>query len=398
MSSKNRKVYQMGDRSIREFFSSPTRYLSESINRESEFEKPYLDDDRGRMHALPPWPDWPPMPPVSPWPPLPPFDGPSPGLPGCAIVCYPPHNDCDNPVWCHPSIWCGSDIGCTLCSWTVDGATRGYTPHLSGVGGWGIDVWIDKDLLTEGKALITVCMTDPCKNICCEEVEVTCKVCPPETVVSWDNVLSDETVARNGIAGVYVQDGLGPYTWSVAGTGFSIPATTAGVQNVLSADNTACGTATITVTDYCGDSTTGYVRCDTGNWCEITFDSCIISGAITEGDGETRIQDKWKLVEVWGVTCSSAGFGCSGAVWGMCVNNYDTCHCLEPGSCHTTMGCTQCLNHGGICNQAGYAKLCFSPADCLCCVDSGDDCDGAVNNVVMCGKNTSKLYEWKCTC
>ena len=198
-----------------------------------------------------------------------------------------------------------------------------------------------------------------------------------------------------------MQDGLGPYTWSVAGTGFSIPATTDGVHNVVSADNTACGPATITVTDYCGDSATGYVRCDTGFWCEIPFTSCIIGGAITEGDGQTRIQGKWKLVEVWGVKCSSSGFGCQheNPLISFCgPNYYNNCKCTA-SNCHATMGCTQCLAHGGICNVAGYPTHCFSPSDCLCCKGTGGACDEVTGGAVtMCSKDTSKLYEWKCVC
>jgi hypothetical protein len=136
------------------------------------------------------------------------------------------------------------------------------------VGSWGIDVWIDKDLVEEGgEALVRICMTDPCGNICCHDSEVQCKVCPPEIVISWDDVNSAETVAREGNAGVYVKDGLGPYTWSVAGTGFTMQhVTTDTVSNNVVADDTACGPATITVTDFCGDSTEGIVRCTTGTW------------------------------------------------------------------------------------------------------------------------------------
>ncbi len=130
--------------SVREFYSHPTRWLAESIMKESVFEKPYLDEDRGRMHNDLPIPDWPSFPPL---PPLPgPIPGPVPGLDLCAITCYAP-SDCDEPIWCHPSIWCGTDLGCTLCSWVVEGATSGYTPHLSGVGSWGIDIWIDDELI-----------------------------------------------------------------------------------------------------------------------------------------------------------------------------------------------------------------------------------------------------------
>ena len=268
MSSKNRKVYQIGDRSIREFFSSPTRYLAEATSRESEFEKPYLDDDRGKMHSDPSWPDWPPLPIIPDWPPWIPSDGPIKDLPGCAILCYEPL-DCDEPIWCHPGIWCGTDLGCTLCSWVVEGATAGYTPHLSGVGSWGIDVWIDSELVEEdGKALITICMTDPCGNVCCHDSEVTCKVCPADISMTWASA-SDLTVARNNSVLVSVANGLGPYTWSVAGTGFSMRyEETSGVTNYVEADNTACGMATVTVTDFCEDSVTGYVRCDEGQWIE----------------------------------------------------------------------------------------------------------------------------------
>lgn len=385
----------MGKMSIREFFSAPTRYLAQAVGRESEFEKPYLDDDRGKMHSDPPWPDWPPFTPPPPWPPLPPVPGPGP-MPGCAIVCYPPLSDCDEPVWCHPSIWCGQDGDCTLCTWVVEGATSGYSPHGTG-GAWGIDVWLDSDLAEEdGKALATICMTDPCGNVCCEDVEVSCKVCPPETVISWDDTLSAETIGQgNGgyaTAGVYVKDGLGPYSWSVTGTGFSmLHNKTEGVSNTLQADASACGSATITVTDHCEDTVVGYVRCTVGQWSEIPFTSCVISGAITEEDGQTRIQDKWKLVEVWGITCSTSG-SCSG----LCATYYDYCHCLEPADCHTTMGCTQCLNHGGICNQAGYSVECFSPADCYCCALDGNACSDTGGGIVMCSRSSSKLYEWVC--
>ena len=259
----------MGKRSIREFFSSPTRYLAQAISKESEFEKPYLEEDRGKMHSDPSWPDWPPFPDIPPWPPLPPMEGPVPGLPGCAILCYPPGGgDCDEPIWCHPGIWCGTDIGCTLCTWVVEGATSGYTPHASGVGSWGIDVWLNSDLVEEdGKALVTICMTDPCGNECCSEESVSCRVCPPEISISWDDDLTDDTIGRGTSISIYVKDGLGPYSWSVSGTGFTLGSPqTDGVSNTLISDNTACGTAVITVTDFCEEVTTGEVRCTFGQW------------------------------------------------------------------------------------------------------------------------------------
>ncbi|MCK4240823.1 MAG: hypothetical protein KAX30_04310 [Candidatus Atribacteria bacterium] len=82
----------------------------------------------------------------------------------------------------------------------------------------------------------------------------------------YDDPNSDDTVDRDGIATIVVIGGCPPFTWSVAGTGFSIPSSTTGRTNTLSADDTACGLAAITVTDKCGDTCTGDVKCTTGQW------------------------------------------------------------------------------------------------------------------------------------
>ena len=285
LSYSPRRPYLMGNQSVGNFYKAPARFLKELADRESEFEKPYLDEDYRKMHFDFPVPDWPIMPPLGPGPELP-IPGPSPGLSLCAITCYVPGGgDCSEPIWCHPSIWCGTDMSCNLCSWIVSGATLGYSwkhivdevPSKTR----GIEIWIDENLLTEGKALIHAQMQDPCGNLCGKDLEVTCKECPPDIVISWDSDNSAETIGRNAAVDVYVKDGLGDYTWHVAGTGFSIPETTTGVHNVLSADNTACGTATITVTDVCGDTTTGYVRCTAASdWVlKAPYDTCVISGA-----------------------------------------------------------------------------------------------------------------------
>ena len=67
-----------------------------------------------------------------------------------------------------------------------------------------------------------------------------------------------------------VQNGAGPFTWAVSGTGFCLAyVTTTGRSNILRADNTACGPATITITDYCSNSCTCEVRGTTGTWCSL---------------------------------------------------------------------------------------------------------------------------------
>jgi len=331
----------MGDMSVREFYAHPVRWIAEAIGKESVFEKPYLDEDRAKMHLDFPWPDWPSMPDIPPWPPVPPFEGPKLGLPGCAILCYPPYADCEDPIWCHPGIWCGTDIGCTLCTWVVEGAVKGYTPHGSGVGSWGIDIWIDDELVEAGgEALVNVCMTDPCGNVCCQDIEVTCKVCPPEVVMTWDAANSADTVARSASAGVAVQDGVGPYTWSVAGTGFTMQhAQTDGVLNSVVADGTACGTATVTVTDYCEDTTTGYVRCTIGQWVQKSAGSCVVPGTGTftsEVDPHCRYEyiiDNKNQIQ-WTRYCGSCtGDGCCDPYCTndtYCVNGNACANCIDP--------------------------------------------------------------------
>lgn len=102
-------------------------------------------------------------------------------------------------------------------------------------------------------------------DLCGAEAGGDIGVCSDNLSYDDDN---PETIARNDDVGITISDGIGPFTWSVSGTGFSFDdeTTTAG-SNTLRADNSACGVATITVTDACEDLVTGYVRCTTGSWC-----------------------------------------------------------------------------------------------------------------------------------
>ena len=104
---------------------------------------------------------------------------------------------------------------------------------------------------------------------------ITDWVCKPDIKASSD------TVARNNYVNVWVDckdlqgKGCPKFTWSVSGTGFhfgSVSGPTTATTDVdleivrLYADGTACGAATITVTDECGETSTGHVRCKTGGW------------------------------------------------------------------------------------------------------------------------------------
>jgi len=92
-----------------------------------------------------------------------------------------------------------------------------------------------------------------------------CTGCEVE-LMTWSEDNEDTIDPEDQIA-LSVAGGAGPYKWSVQGTGFSLGASeTEGGVNLLNAGDTACGSATITVTDWCGTTVTGYVRCTAGKW------------------------------------------------------------------------------------------------------------------------------------
>ena len=88
----------------------------------------------------------------------------------------------------------------------------------------------------------------------------------------------NDEIARNNYVNVWVDSegrACPTYSWSVSGTGFhfnsqSGPTTTttnADLETLqLWADSTACGPATITVTDLCEGNDEGFVRCSNGTW------------------------------------------------------------------------------------------------------------------------------------
>uniref|UniRef100_A0A6H1ZDL5 Uncharacterized protein n=1 Tax=viral metagenome TaxID=1070528 RepID=A0A6H1ZDL5_9ZZZZ len=275
----------MDDDSIADFYRAPTRYLAESTSKESEFEKPYLDENYRRMHFNFPTPDWPSMPEFPPWPPWPDLGKPVPKLSWCGIICYPPaFGECEeDPAWCKAWVYCtGEHPGfCYPCTWEFEGDFLSYEPD----GPNKILVWVDSTKAKENPgnvAYVQAKMTDPCGNVCRTEFEVTCKVCPPDVVMTWDTTLSATTIGRSTSVSIYVKDGLGPYKWSVTGTGFSISFPTGGVHNVLVADATACGAATITVTDFCDTVVTNYVRgTEASVWVEKTANTCVMPGPAT---------------------------------------------------------------------------------------------------------------------
>ncbi|MBA7630061.1 hypothetical protein ES703_37569 [subsurface metagenome] len=110
-----------------------------------------------------------------------------------------------------------------------------------------------------------------------------CYKCGQPMTWSEDN---EETIDPEDSIPISVTGGLGPYKWSVEGTGFSLgaPTTEDGV-NLLNSDGAACGSATITVTDACGTMVTGYVRCTAGQWVTTGGHVCTPPCEATEQGG-----------------------------------------------------------------------------------------------------------------
>jgi hypothetical protein len=212
----------------------------------------------------------------------------------------------------------------------------------------------------------------------------TCEPCDCDVVdnVAYDTENSDETIDQNSTATVIVTDGCGPFNWSVTGTGFSFDdSTTDERTNTLSADDTACGSATITITDKCGDSCTGYVRCTEGQWvqkeswsagwkpdCSMNWcDSCAEDSPGCSHDmTQEIIEGKWKW---WAISPACADIdSCEG--WGSLVYKHTSwpgpeCHELEypepPIAPENWPNNNSCNPHYPTCHGAGcYAASGFT--------------------------------------
>jgi len=171
------------------------------------------------------------------------------------------------------------DGGCSPFTWTISGT--GFTLDYAATNSRHNRVHGTID------GNVTVTVEDSCGQT--DEVSVVICNCDVEDDVAYDTTNSDETVDREGEATIIVIDGCGPFSWEVSGTGFTLAAaSTDSRTNTLIADGTACGSATITVTDNCGDSCTGYVRGTTGRWDQKSY-NCDLPGVGTETyQGEGR--------------------------------------------------------------------------------------------------------------
>lgn len=185
--------------------------------------------------------------------------------------------------------FCATNIGVELHSFTTDASnwhitgTRMVEPPLPPQPRYVGGVLVGQEWLNmfSGKFCVDICYTgsdmnatgrisfydlgyDPPDYMVSCEIRANC--CELATTMTY-SAGNPTTIAQSSEEAITVDNGCGSFNWSVSGTGFTFAQnqTTIGA-NTLEADGSACGPATITVTDGCGTEVTGYVRGTTGTW------------------------------------------------------------------------------------------------------------------------------------
>ncbi len=189
-----------------------------------------------------------------------------------------------------------------------------------------------------------------------------------------------ETIEQDICVMLSATGGYPPYSYSVSGVDFSI---VDGDQ--LCTSDEACGSATVTVTDYCGNTDTQDVRCGNGTWSPIPW-KCVIPGVPTEG-GDTRTEGKYKMYQYY-------------TLYGYAVCDIsDPCYCeagVEPYIPSEDINPHYCLDIG--CNWYGLSGWVWHPTlQCCDVIYPGGIQRGYVYYASAedpTGNRT--LYEWVC--
>lgn len=153
--------------------------------------------------------------------------------------------------------------------------------------------------------------------------------CPVSTLIAnpvynpywyfkWDPN-SDQDVTPSNPASVMVINGVPPFSWAVEGSGFYL-AESDTRANTLSADESACGSATITVTDSDGKIVIGHVKANNGRWegpywgCIFNSDSSYIyAGSASAGKYYQRQYANRTWPGDWGQNCDRCPENCAQA-------------------------------------------------------------------------------------
>lgn len=400
-----RRPYLDIKESVLDLFRTTARWLHDSIQKESMFEKPYLDRDYRKMHLNIPAPDWPST--KIPGGTIP--DRPKtwtfiwdPGIctlgvasPQCgqeftlgvSIGLLPPGSEMKTIEWsavssnsacisitsidhglsgaihCQVADEC-EDTTVTICvTGKLIGSIRESLVVESPFSGTGV---LDYRVATNLPALSSSYSSGveyPCG---CVDFYLDCTCQPGSSDIAWDDESSAETIGRSDSASVAITEaGNGsPYTWSISGTGFWIDAghskTSKSSQDtscIIYTDNTACGTGLITITACDGETASGQILCTFGEWTNFT----IICG---EAPNPARI-----FVNVdtqIGKTKYTDTYSCA-----------DSDCCPPPGDCPEWFPCTPITGYPGYTNC--MPVQCCAPGNCY----------GAYAYVVS--------WDWECT-
>lgn len=419
-----RKPY-IGDGCYDEMMERPSwrAILNQELEKKSQFEKPYLDDDYEEMQHFYPTMNLPSVFPDQ-------FAGPVPmvgegqtHLPSDDAE-YAGDTECFSFMECHPDNvleiepgdtddicvggMCGKEIEWTILlenphakiTYTYDNfAPKGHFP-LQPLACARIKIDADapegeiiliraRDVVRYEQASLE---EDPLiRAALARYTQVICLVSVAECDCYKDDIFAYDTgnaatIAADSSIYITVDYGCPPFGWAVAGTGFTFgQANTDGRVNRLDASASACGAASITVTDKCGNPVTGYVRCTTGQWVQKTeYDNiCVLSGTGTS-TGTAGSSSCWTGAD----TCmSSETFE---LVQGYRKQTQQTCRSMQHGS--RTCENSQSDACSGICDFCGL--------DCDNCIDPGfascinDDAPAEGASCYCIGG--LKYYEWEC--
>ena len=127
--------------------------------------------------------------------------------------------------------------------------------------------------------------------------------CPPSVEFEWDTENSPETITQDHTISIFVEGGVPPFQWEVSGTGYTLGANkTTGRGNTLSSSGSSCGSATITVTDYCDAEVVATIRNTTrGTWVWKGSYCGLVAPVITWTGGRSTPYDMlWTTVYLGG--------------------------------------------------------------------------------------------------
>ena len=197
--------------------------------------------------------------------------------------------------------------------------------------------------------------------------------CIKDPNIAWDYEESASVVTPNSNASIAITGLNTPFVWEITGVGFSLGRIrTTGLTNTLIVGNTACGSATITVTGCDDEQTVGYVRSTIGLWGP-DQEGCRMGGSWDTQSSRafTKILGNIRQIQMISPTIN-AGHHCGEgpcaetcAVFGNFLSNCLSISCVDYEYSEPSCGGFCCGDpcNNGICWQAA-GEPCQEDEDC----------------------------------